>query len=448
MSTKPNFTSTRNACKLCSPLGASVVYRGIEGCLPLIHGGQGCSTYIRRYIISHFREPIDIASSNFTESSAVFGGENNLHDALDNVIRQYHPASIGIATTCLAETIGEDIRMYLSAYREKREDLPVIFHASTPSYRGTHTDGFLEALRSVVKAFAVGGAPTRRVNILSGFLSAEDLRHLHETARAYTDDYTLIPDYSDTLDGGSWEEYQKMPEGGTPVAKIAAMGRAAGSIELGCARITGGTAGDYLAESFGVKNDRIDFPIGIVNTDRFHALLSSITGTEMPEAFRKERGRLVDSYIDGHKYLFGRKVIIYGDEDFVVAMAGFLDETGLVPVLATTGAYHTAFAERVDAALTTNRGRIQAAEDTDFASLLERAKDAGAEMVIGNSKGFYLAKNLGIPLVRCGFPVHDRIGGQRILHVGYRGTQNLYDRIVNAFLEVKQGSSRIGYSYL
>ena len=62
--------STQNACKLCAPLGASVVFRGIENCVPLIHGSQGCSTYIRRYVISHFREPIDIASSNFSESSA------------------------------------------------------------------------------------------------------------------------------------------------------------------------------------------------------------------------------------------------------------------------------------------------------------------------------------------------------------------------------------------
>lgn len=82
-----NFTSTRNACKLCAPLGASLVLRGIEGCIPLIHGSQGCSTYIRRYVISHFREPIDIGSSNFTESAAIFGGRENLFTALDNLSR-------------------------------------------------------------------------------------------------------------------------------------------------------------------------------------------------------------------------------------------------------------------------------------------------------------------------------------------------------------------------
>jgi nitrogenase molybdenum-iron protein NifN len=74
--------------------------------VPLLHGAQGCATYIRRYLISHFREPIDVASSSFGESQTVFGGESNLHRALDNVVRQYQPKLVTVATTCLAETIG------------------------------------------------------------------------------------------------------------------------------------------------------------------------------------------------------------------------------------------------------------------------------------------------------------------------------------------------------
>ena len=35
---KKQYVSTRNACKLCSPLGACFAMRGIEGCIPLIHG--------------------------------------------------------------------------------------------------------------------------------------------------------------------------------------------------------------------------------------------------------------------------------------------------------------------------------------------------------------------------------------------------------------------------
>ena len=36
--------ASRNACKLCAPLGASMVFKGIEGCIPMLHGSQACAT--------------------------------------------------------------------------------------------------------------------------------------------------------------------------------------------------------------------------------------------------------------------------------------------------------------------------------------------------------------------------------------------------------------------
>ena len=102
-----SFVATRNACKLCTPLGACLAFAGVEGARTILHGSQGCATYIRRYMISHFKEPIDIASSNFSESATIFGGRDNLRAGLANVARQYQPTVIGVATTCLAETIGE-----------------------------------------------------------------------------------------------------------------------------------------------------------------------------------------------------------------------------------------------------------------------------------------------------------------------------------------------------
>ena len=68
--------------------------------------------------------------------------------------------------------------------------------------------------------------------------------------------------------------------------------------------------------------------------------------------------------------------------------------------------------------------------------------------IIGSSKGYAMARRFGIPLIRIGFPIHDRIGGQRILHVGYRGSQRLFDEIVNTVIAAKQDRSPVGYSYM
>src|SRR3990172_8718894 len=87
-----SYVSTTNACKLCKPLGACLAFKGIEGAVPFLHGSQGCATYMRRYVISHFREPMDIASSSLGEKHAVYGGGPNLKQGLMNVMAKYGAA--------------------------------------------------------------------------------------------------------------------------------------------------------------------------------------------------------------------------------------------------------------------------------------------------------------------------------------------------------------------
>lgn len=459
MSDRP-FTSTRNPCKLCAPLGASFAYRGIKGCIPLIHGSQGCSTYIRRYGISHFREPIDIASSNFTESSAIFGGADNLKTALKNVTSQYKPRAIGIASTCLSETMGENVPMYLSQYVSADTtdgDKPFLMYASTPSYRGTHIDGFFEAVFAAITAVNAktpdmpnGTAPVtdKRINLVSGFVSTEDIRELHEILASFCVAYTLVPDYSRSLDGPSWEKYQKLPDGGTTIEEIGQMPHAAGTIAFDLSAPDEKRAGHWLEKKFGVPSTSLALPIGIENTDRFFTVLSRYTGKPVPETWNQARGRLVDAYIDGHKYCSGRKAIVTGDEEFVLSISSFLDEIGILPVIAATGAKDSRFRERIARALTNAREAPIVADDSDFETVLEMAQDTKADFVIGNSKSYYLARNLAIPLVRVGFPVHDRMGGQRILHLGYRGTLSLFDRVCNALMKTQQEAAENGWTYI
>jgi nitrogenase molybdenum-iron protein NifN len=456
------FVSTRNACKLCSPLGACFAFRGIEGCIPLIHGSQGCSTYIRRYGISHFREPIDIASSNFTEAAAIFGGRENLFTALDNVSRSYKPSAIGITSTCLSETIGEDVPMYLRQYEAERGrgmrdnggNSPAIFYASTPSYKGTHIDGFHEAVYAAVRTLTQGLCPSpetkNRVNLISGFVSAEDLRELHAILQSFGLPYTLLPDYSESLDGPSWAEYQKLPAGGTKIEDIKSMSSAAGTVYLGTAASQENNAGRWLASRFGVPLTHVDFPLGIENCDAFFAALAEITGKSAAETWTRQRGRLIDAYIDGHKYCNGKKAIIYGEEDFVVSLASFLDEIGVIPVLAATGAQANSFHARIKAALKNTRQETLIMDNADFSGILDAVKSLGleADFLMGHSKGLYLARNLDIPLLRCGFPVHDRIGGQRILHLGYKGTLNLFDLVCNTLMRAQQEKHASGYTYI
>ena len=453
--TRPAAAATQNACKLCAPLGAALVYKGIAGAVPLLHGSQGCSTYIRRYLISHFREPIDIACSNFGEQTAIFGGGANIKLALDNIIAQYNPALIGVATTCLAETIGDDVAMFVREYRASRNTaaLPPMVHASTPSYQGTHMQGFHRAVLATVAGLVDPHGPdaaSGTVNLFPGMVSPADLRHLKEIVADFGLVPMMLPDYSRTLDGGLWTDYQCIPEGGTPVAAIMAAGTAAASIEMGkvLAR-TKDTAATHLATKFSVPTHRLGFPMGIRQTDRFMETLAAISGREIPLHHRRDRGRLLDSLVDGHKFVNTARAVVYGEADLVAGLVDFLSEIGIVPVICATGGKTGHLAPVIREILPKKtRQQVQIMTGADFVDMEEAVRQAAPDLIIGHSKGYSLSRKLDIPLVRVGFPVHDRIDGARLRLLGYQGAQSLFDRLANTLMAGRQAESQVGYTYI
>ena len=449
---QPNYISTTNACKLCKPLGASMVFKGIEGSVPYLHGSQGCATYMRRYIISHFNEPIDIASSSLGEKHAIYGGGPNLKLGLTNVIKKYQPGMIGSATTCLTETIGDDVAMILDEYRRevnRPDGLPTLVHVQTPSYSGTHMEGFHAAVAAVVEQLADCGRDTDAITLLPGFVSAADLRYLKEVVADFGLETILLPDYSETLDGPARLQYEKIPAGGTSLAAISQAGGSRLAVEFGRTIAEERTGGAVLQEKFNRERKVLGLPIGINETDRFFKLLSILSGREVPEKHALERGRLVDAYVDGHKYVFDKKAVVYGEEDMVVGLTAFLAEIGIQPVLCASGGRSghlaKAIAEVTDETLA-EQPRVQ--EGMDFYDIAAEAEELAPDLLVGHSKGYPLARKLNIPLIRVGFPIHDRIGGQRILHLGYRGAQQLFDMITNALIARKQDMSEVGYSYM
>jgi nitrogenase molybdenum-iron protein NifN len=445
----PPPSATRNACKLCAPLGACLAFRGVEGCVPFLHGSQGCATYIRRYMISHFREPLDIASSSFGEQSAIFGGKENLKVGLANVVRQYDPKIVGVATTCLAETIGDDVPMYLRQLAAELGDkMPLVVHVSTPSYAGTHAEGFHATVRALVESLAVEGPRHGAINLLPGMVSPADMRYLKSVLADFHLEGTLLPDYSDTLDGPSWREYERIPKGGTSIESIRRAGSARATIEFGSTFDGARSTGAFLLERFGVPHLSMPLPMGVTQTDRFFEALRDLTGKPMPAEHEAERGRLVDSYVDSHKRVFGRRAIVYGEQDMVVALTGLLAEIGVTPALCASGAKSGRLRQRINVVEPDLEGEICVLEGVDFAQIEEHAAKLHADLVIGSSKGYGLARRLSVPLVRVGFPIHDRIDGPRLLHLGYRGAQQLFDRIVNALIEREQDESPVGYAYM
>jgi nitrogenase molybdenum-iron protein NifN len=439
-----NFVNLNvNPCNMCMPMGAAGVFRGIENCMLLMHGSQGCSTYIRRHMATHYNEPIDIASSSLNEKGTVMGGSANLKKALGNVIRQYRPRVIGIATTCLAETIGENTEQIVREYMEEEKTIGLdCVTVSSPGYGGSQYAGHYLAARRVIEHFAVEGGRNKSINVIVGGMSPGDIRHIKELLCRFGVRYVLFPDISETLDGEYCSKYARIPFGGTRVSDLKEMGKAVLTLEIG--KLVDGeiSPGEYLKQKFGIPLYRLPLPIGLKNTDELVNTLSEVTGKSVPEKTRRERGRYLDAMVDSHKYNAQGRVGIFGDPELVYGVTALCLENGMSPCVAASGPANKKIIPEIEKLAQEYKKEFAVLADTDYQKIAEIIRTRNANLLVGPSDGAFMTEHYGIPLIRAGFPVHDRIGMQRKVYVGYVGSMNLMDEMTNTLLAAKQSTYR------
>ena len=72
-----------------------MAYLGIDNMLGLLHGAQGCSTFIRLQLSRHYKESIALNATAMSEDSAIFGGWENLKKGIGRVIEKFQPRGGG-----------------------------------------------------------------------------------------------------------------------------------------------------------------------------------------------------------------------------------------------------------------------------------------------------------------------------------------------------------------
>ncbi|MFH0966814.1 MAG: nitrogenase component 1, partial [Methanobacteriota archaeon] len=336
-----------------------------------------------------------------------------------------------------------DMERIIRTYVQDNPGLGVdIIPVATPSYGGTHSEGFWATTRGIITHYARPCEQHDRINVIIPHISPADIREIKRIMGLFGMEYTLIPDYSLTLDRPYGGRYQKIPSGGTCTADIALMPGAPVTIQFGQTCPDALSPGLYLEQQFGVRLINLPIPIGLDNVDQFIAALSGISGIPVPEALAFERGWLLDGMADAHKYNAEGRVVIYGEPELVYALTGVCVENGAEPVVIASGSPHSKLKERLIPVLSDLAEQPVLIEEADFAAIENAAVQTGATIGVGHSGGKFLTERHGIPVTRVGYPIHDRIGGQRILSAGYAGTLAFLDRFTNTLLSQKYGCYR------
>jgi nitrogenase molybdenum-iron protein beta chain len=426
---------TINPAKTCQPIGAMYAALGIHGCLPHSHGSQGCCAYHRSTLTRHYKEPVMAATSSFTEGASVFGGQANLVQAIDNIFTIYEPDVIAVHTTCLSETIGDDIPQIV---RKAEADGKIpsgkyVIHVNTPSYVGTHVTGFANMTKAMVDYFAKStGQRIEQVNVVPGYVEPSDMEEVRRIAELMGVRIVLFPDTSKVLNGPQTGKYEMFPKGGVTVEALTSTGDSMATIALG--GMASGPAARALDSKFRVPCEILDLPIGFKATDRFVDTLRKTAGTNVPDALNEERGQLMDIITDMHQYFYGKKVALAGDPDQLISLTEFLVSIDMWPIHIVTGTSGKKFEAHIREITRDVPHPVNVSAPGDMFLLHQWIKNEPVDLLMGNTYMKYIARDEDIPLVRFGFPILDRIGHSYFPTVGYRGGMRLLEKILDAVL--------------
>ncbi|MBD2441143.1 nitrogenase iron-molybdenum cofactor biosynthesis protein NifN [Nostoc sp. FACHB-110] len=425
--TVPEKSVAVNPLKQSQALGASLAFLGLKGMIPLFHGSQGCTAFAKVVLVRHFREAIPLATTAMTEVTTILGGEENVEQALLTLVEKAKPEIIGLCTTGLTETRGDDIERFLKDIRDRHRELdhiPVIF-APTPDFKGALQDGFATAVESIVKEIPqAGGIRSEQVTILAGSaFTPGDLQEIKEIVTAFGLEPIFVPDLGASLDGHLEDNYSAVTGSGTSVKQLRQVGCSAFTIALG-ESMRG--AAKILDERFNIPYEVFGELTGLEPVDEFLQALSILSSNPVPEKYRRQRRQLQDAMLDTHFYFGAKRVSLALEPDLLWGTVRFLQSMGC----------------QIHAAVTTTRSPlleklpIKSVTIGDLEDFEELA--VGSDLVIGNSNLAAIAKRLSIPLYRLGLPIYDRLGNGLFTKVGYRGTMELLFGIGNLFLEAEE----------
>ncbi|ARU30352.1 nitrogenase iron-molybdenum cofactor biosynthesis protein NifN [Sulfuriferula sp. AH1] len=413
-----------NPLKMSQPLGASYAYMGMNNCMPMMHGSQGCTGFGLVLLVRHFREAIPLQTTAMNEATTILGGMDNIEKAIVNIKTRANPDLIGICSTGLTETKGEDVSGDLRLIRARHPELgdTEVVYVSTPDYTGAFQDGWAKAVLALIEALAVP-VPERKdkqINVLAGcHLTPGDIEELREIIEAFGLSAVIMPDISGSLDGHIPDDFSPSTLGGTTLTEVRSMGASAITLAVGeqmrsCA--------EALQTITGVGFELFDRLTGLEPNDRLLMTLSRVSGQPVPVKYRRQRSQLLDAMLDGHFFFGGKKIAIGAEPDLLWATASWLVEMGceLTALVTTTRSPLLSELPAVEVLI------------GDLEDLEQRAR--GCDLLITHSHGRQAAERLAIPFLRMGIPMFDRLGSAHCLSIGYRGTRGLVFELGNMFL--------------
>jgi nitrogenase molybdenum-cofactor synthesis protein NifE len=373
----------RGTCKL---FGAIKALGTIRNSVILVHGPKGCVYHINYILGMRGDRPSEIYTTCLDERDVVFGAEQKLRDAIEELDRAFCPELLFVLSCCSSDIIGEDVE---SAARDADTRSRVIA-ISAGGFEGDFHDGYRDTLCQLVREFArmPAKAGPRSVNLIGMLRAGPDLAELKRVLGliGVTVNTVLTAD-------ATREELERL---------------CSAALNIVPCEPSGGEAARLLETLCGTPFIIEEIPIGHKSTIGFLERVAEKLGIPETVPLPPDLGEVPDCPL-----LRDRRIAIAGGPTRAVSLTRFLAEYGVVPRLVIVD-FDRSVREKIEP-LVLPEGEVLIEPEHEL--IVRKLKEHAIDLLIGGMLELPIAKSLGIDHL-------DIMHGSEKT-VGFTGTRNL-----------------------
>jgi nitrogenase molybdenum-iron protein NifN len=396
-----------NPLKLSQPMGALLCFLGIKNCMPLMHGAQGCASFSKVFFTRHFSDPIAVQTTAVNDITAVVdGGDYSISEAVKNITKKVQPDIVGLFTTGMTETKGDDIKGAAYLLRDKQ----LMCYVHTPDFEGGLESGFAKSVEALIEQLV---EPKKSVDSTKALLLPNvnltpiEVEKIKDQMALFGLETYALPDLSDSLDGHLGLKQGALSSGGISVDEIKELADAGLVISVGASMQKAGES--MLEKNSKITHKHFDSLGGLLDSDAFYKTLMEFTNSSKPNpTIVRWRKRLQDALLDTHFAIGGTKVVIALEADQALSVATTIKEAGadITTIVVPT---RTKLLDDFEC-------EVVVGDFEDVEEALEKS-----DLIISNFHAERIAKKHHKKVIYRGFPNYEVVGNQLVNDTLYEG---------------------------
>ena len=407
-----------NPIKLSQPMGAMLFFLGIKNCMPLMHGAQGCASFSKVFFTRHFNDPIAVQTTAVNDITAVIdGGDYAISESIKNITKKVKPDLVGLFTTGLTETKGDDIKGATLLVKDQQQ----MVYVNTPDFEGSIESGFARAIEATIEQLvqSANELDSNKALIIPNVnLKPIEIEKIKDTIALFGYEVYSLPDLSESLDGHLGLKQGALSSGGISVEDIKKLSTTHLVITIGKSVQKCGEK--LLEKNANINLFHFDSLGGLEQSDKLFKTLWNLKNISQPHpSIIRWRKRFQFAFLDTHFAIGSANVILALEPDQAISIANTITEAGAnIKAIVTT--HKNDLLENIECE------NLLIGDFEDVESFLHES-----DVLISNFHGERLTIKHKKALMLRGFPDFEGLGNQLKNDVLYEGSTYLLFELAN-----------------